>query len=79
MDRTGAAIGFSLWALTLVGTIDNFLNPYLVGKKIDIHPLLVLFSVLGGVALMGPIGILIGPLAISFMYALASVYKTEVV
>lgn len=77
--RTGAAIGFALWAGALVGTIDNFLNPYIVGKKIDIHPLLVLFSVLGGVALMGPIGILIGPLVISFMYALVSVYKTEVV
>ncbi len=77
VDRTGAAIGFGIWALALVGTIDNFLNPYFVGKKIDIHPLLVLFSVLGGIFLMGPIGILIGPLTISFMYALSSVYRTE--
>jgi predicted PurR-regulated permease PerM len=78
MGKTGAAIGFGIWAVALVGTIDNLLNPYLVGRKIDIHPLLVLFSVLGGIVLMGPIGILIGPLAISFMYALSSVYKTEV-
>ncbi len=76
--HTGSAIGLSIWAAALVGSIDNLLNPYLVGKKIDIHPLLVLFSVLGGIALMGPIGILVGPLAISFMYALASVYKTEI-
>lgn len=76
--RNGAAIGFSIWALALVGSIDNFLNPYFVGKKIEIHPLLVLFSVLGGIALMGPIGILIGPLTISFLYALSSVYKTEI-
>ncbi len=75
--RTGAAIGFAIWAMALVGSIDNFLSPYFVGKKIAIHPLLVLFSVLGGIALMGPIGILIGPLAISFLYALSSVYKTE--
>ncbi len=75
--RTGAAVGFAIWAVALVGTIDNFLNPYIVGKKIDIHPLLVLFSILGGVSLMGPIGILIGPLTISFMYALVSVYKAE--
>ena len=75
---TGAAIGFGIWAAVLVGSIDNVLNPYLVGRKIEIHPLLVLFSVLGGIALMGPIGILVGPLAISFMYALASVYKTEI-
>lgn len=75
---TGAAIGFGIWSAVLVGSVDNVLNPYLVGRKIEIHPLLVLFSVLGGIALMGPIGILVGPLAISFMYALASVYKTEI-
>ena len=77
--HTGPAIGFAIWAAALVGTIDNFLNPYIVGKKIDIHPLLVLFSILGGVSLMGPMGILIGPLTISFMYALVSVYKAETV
>lgn len=71
------AIGFAIWAAAIVGTVDNVLNPFLVGRKIDIHPLLVLFSILGALALMGPIGILIGPLAISFMYALVSVYKTE--
>jgi predicted PurR-regulated permease PerM len=76
--RTGAAIGFAIWAAALVGSIDNFLNPYFVGKKINIHPLIVLFSVLGGVILFGPIGILIGPLAISFLYALSSIYKTEI-
>jgi predicted PurR-regulated permease PerM len=77
MGRTGAAVGFGIWALALVGTIDNTLNPIFVGKRINIHPMLVLFSVLGGVALMGPIGLLVGPLTISFMYALTSVYKTE--
>lgn len=76
--HTGAAIGFGIWATALVGSVDNFLNPYFVGKKIAIHPLLVLFSVLGGLVLMGPIGILIGPLSISFIYALSSVYKTEI-
>ncbi len=75
--KTGNAIGFGIWAAALVGSIDNLLNPYLVGRKIEIHPLLVLFSVLGGIALVGPLGILIGPLTISCMYALASVYKTE--
>ncbi len=78
MGNNGAAIGMAIWAAALVGSIDNVLNPFLVGRKIDIHPLLVLFSVLGGIALMGPIGILVGPLSISFMYALASVYKTEI-
>lgn len=75
--NTGAAIGMAAWATVIVGTIDNLLNPIVVGKSINIHPLLVLFGVLGGVALMGPVGILIGPLVISLIYALLSVAKTE--
>lgn len=74
---TGAAVGMSVWAVALVGTIDNLLNPFIVGKSIDIHPMLVLFAVLGGVALMGPVGIVIGPLIISLLFALLSVAKTE--
>ncbi len=74
---TGNAIGMAIWAGVLVGSIDNLLNPIVVGSKINIHPLLVLFAVLGGLALMGPIGILMGPLIISFLYALMSVYRSE--
>lgn len=76
--NVGQAIGLAIWAAALVGTIDNFLTPLVVGRKIEIHPLLVLFSVLGGIALMGPLGILIGPLIISFLYSLVSVYKSEI-
>ncbi len=74
---TAQAIGLAAWAAVLVGTIDNLLNPIVVGRKIEIHPLLVLFAVLGGIILMGPVGILIGPLIISFIYALTSVYREE--
>jgi predicted PurR-regulated permease PerM len=77
MDRSGAALGFALWAGVLVGAVDNLLNPIIVGRTIHLHPLLVLFAVLGGMAFMGPVGILIGPLVVSFMYALMSVYKNE--
>jgi len=75
--QSGAALGMAAWAIVIVGTIDNLLNPIVVGRSINIHPLLVLFGVLGGVALMGAIGILIGPLVISLIYALLSVAKTE--
>lgn len=78
MGHTGPAIGLAIWSAALVGTIDNFLNPIVVGRKIEIHPLIVLFSILGGISLMGPLGILIGPLIISFLYALVSVHKSEV-
>ncbi len=77
VGNTAAAIGLAVWSGFLVGMIDNLLSPVIVGRKIDIHPMFILFSVLGGVALMGPAGILIGPLIVSFIYALTSVYPSE--
>jgi predicted PurR-regulated permease PerM len=76
-SRTGAGIGYAIWAVCFSVTIDNILNPYIVGREIAIHPLLVLFSIIGGIVIMGPIGIIIGPLVTSFIYALISVYKHE--
>lgn len=74
---TAAAIGLGIWAAFLVGLVDNLLSPVVVGRKIDIHPMFILFAVLGGIALMGPAGILIGPLVVSFIYALTTVYSSE--
>jgi predicted PurR-regulated permease PerM len=73
----GAAVGLLVWAIVIVGAGDNFLNPYIVGHKINIPPFLILFSVLGGIALLGPIGILIGPLAVSLLYTLTEIYQSE--
>jgi predicted PurR-regulated permease PerM len=76
--HVGAGIGFVIWATCAVGLVDNLLNPFIVGRSVEIHPMLILFSVLGGVALMGPIGIVLGPLAISFVFAVMSVYSSEI-
>ena len=75
--HTGLAIGFLVWAVLIVGAGDNFLNPYIVGHKIDIPPFLILFAVLGGISLLGPVGILIGPLTVSLLYTLVEIYQKE--
>lgn len=75
--HTGAALGLLIWATVIVGTGDNLLNPLIVGHKIDIPPFLILFSVLGGISLLGPVGILIGPLTVSLLYTLTDIYKNE--
>jgi predicted PurR-regulated permease PerM len=48
-----------------------------VGHKIDIPPFLILFAVLGGISLLGPVGILIGPLTVSLLYTLVEIYQKE--
>lgn len=75
--HTGASIGLLIWATIIVGMGDNLLNPYIVGHKLNIPPFLILFSVLGGISLFGPVGILIGPLVVSMLYTLTEIYQGE--
>lgn len=72
-----AALGLLIWSVGIVGIVDNLLSPYVVSGKIKIPPLLILISVLGGISMLGPIGILVGPLTLSLLYALISIYKNE--
>lgn len=72
-----AALGLLIWSVGIVGIVDNLLSPYVVSGKIHIPPLLILISVLGGISLLGPVGILVGPLTLSLLYALISIYKNE--
>lgn len=69
-----AAFGLAIWGAGAVGLIDNMLGPTLVGKGAELHPLLVLLSVLGGLAFFGPIGFLLGPLVLSLVIALLDAF-----
>lgn len=69
-----AGLGLTIWSATAVGLVDNLLRPYLVGRGVRIHPLLVLISVLGGIDLFGALGFLIGPVVLSLMFALLDLY-----
>ena len=64
------AIGLAIWGIIAVGLVDNVLGPHLWGKDIKVHRLLILVSVLGGIQFFGPIGIIVGPLCISLLFAL---------
>ena len=70
------AFGLLIWGMTAVGLIDNYLGPKLVGRGIDTHPLLILLSVIGGIALFGPLGFILGPLVLSLLNALLDIYST---
>jgi predicted PurR-regulated permease PerM len=69
------ALGMLIWAVVMVGTVDNILSPYVISKNTEISSLFILFSILGGVSLLGPIGLFIGPLVLSLLYSLISIYK----
>jgi predicted PurR-regulated permease PerM len=73
------ALGLLLWAMLLVGMIDNILSPYIISKNTEVPSLFILFSILGGISLMGPIGILMGPLVLSLLYSLIAIYRKEII
>jgi predicted PurR-regulated permease PerM len=61
----------------IVGTIDNFLRPKLVGDSSSLHPLLVFFATIGGIAVFGLLGFLIGPIIVALFVALLDIYEIE--
>lgn len=69
------ALGLLIWSMILVGSIDNVLSPYIISKNSEIPPIFILFAILGGLSLVGPVGILIGPLILSFLYSIVSIYR----
>ncbi len=73
--HVGAGIGMALWALFMVGLIDNFLAPRLIGSRAGLHPLLILLSLIGGLTFYGPVGIFLGPLTVSLLFALYLTYS----
>ncbi len=59
----------------LIATIDNVLRPPLIGKDIEMHPLIVLFSTLGGLQLFGLSGFVMGPIIAALFLAVVQVYE----
>jgi predicted PurR-regulated permease PerM len=60
--RVGAAVGLAVWGVVVVGMVDNFLRPRLVGRDTKMHDLLVLLTTFGGLAMFGIVGFIIGPI-----------------
>jgi len=75
IGATVPATGLLIWSLVAVGLIDNFLGPKLVGRGMQLHPLIVLLAVFGGLVFFGPAGIFLGPLSASLLFALLSIHQ----
>lgn len=69
-----SGVALTVWGAVAVGLIDNFLGPKLIGRGMQLHPLIILLSVIGGIGFFGPVGILLGPLSISLFFTLLDIY-----
>jgi len=69
------ALALLLYGTFVISLIDNFLKPKIVGDRAKIHPLIILFGILGGIQLFGIPGILIGPLILTIFDVVIEIYK----
>ncbi len=71
------ALGLTIYCATIVSMVDNVIKPLVLHGQSNLHPLLALLSVIGGVQALGPIGILVGPMLVSFLQALLNMLRKE--
>lgn len=71
----GKAVALALWGALVIGAVDNLLRPKLVGERARLHELLIFFSVLGGLQIWGPLGLVLGPVMIAVTLALFDIFR----
>jgi predicted PurR-regulated permease PerM len=75
--RPAAAALLALWGVVVVGNVDYVIRPMIFRRWANIHPLITLIGALAGVPYFGILGLLIGPLALSYFFELIKMYREE--
>ncbi|MBW3003975.1 AI-2E family transporter [Candidatus Woesearchaeota archaeon] len=71
----GKGVGILVYGALVISLIDNFVRPKLIGDRAKVHPVLVLLGVLGGIAVMGITGIVIGPIVLALFVTFIKMYE----
>jgi predicted PurR-regulated permease PerM len=75
--RIAAGVFFIVFYVVLSGGIEYFFKPKLVGKRVQMHTLLVFLSIIGGLKLFGILGIIYGPLVVTAFLTLVDIYEAS--
>ena len=75
--RYGWAIALTVWGILVVGNVDNVIRPFVFRRWARIHPFITVIGAFAGIAWFGLLGLLIGPLAISYFFELIRMYRAE--
>lgn len=65
------------YGIGVVAMIDNVVKPIFIRGGVPIHGAVIFFALLGGLAVFGPIGFLVGPLAVTFLVAVVRMYRRD--
>jgi predicted PurR-regulated permease PerM len=75
--RPWMAIVLAIWGVFVVGNVDNVIRPMVFRRWAQIHPFITIIGAFGGIRYFGLLGLLIGPLAISYFFELIRMYREE--
>ena len=68
---------FLIIAGAIITVLDNFLRPMYLQDRINVHPLIIFFSILGGIKLFGINGLLLGPMVIILFFTVLDMLTEE--
>jgi predicted PurR-regulated permease PerM len=71
----GKALLLLGWGAAVVGQVDTLVRPYVIGKQVKVHTLLLFFALLGGVKAFGIMGLFIGPVVLSVTMAVFAILE----
>jgi len=67
----------AIWALGVVGGVDNVLKPIFIGTRLKLPMLLLFFGILGGLSVFGALGLILGPVLFALLAAFLDLYREE--
>ena len=75
--RYGAAALLAVISAGVAGNVDNLIRPYVYKRVSNIHPMITLVGAFAGVRYFGLLGLILGPLAIAYLFELLRFYREE--
>lgn len=76
-ERYGMAVALVAIGAVVIGSVDNVIRPLVYNRWAQIHPIVTLVGALAGIRFFGLVGLLIGPLALSYFFELIAIYREE--
>lgn len=76
-DRVVAGVLLAVWGLVVVANVDNVIRPIVFRRYAQIHPLVTLVGAFAGIRYFGLLGLMVGPLALSYFFELIRMYREE--
>jgi predicted PurR-regulated permease PerM len=73
-DLVGGILFFACSAV-LIWTLDNFVRPIFLHDRLKIHPLLIFFSILGGLQVFKFNGLVLGPIILILFFTSIELYE----